>query len=224
VTTKSRVIGAVTIGCALCVGVATLGMSVSASPLRVRAAVGRAGTNDRSRSLTLRQTETLVRRRYGVFRRAAHSAAATSPEPTIPTPLQTDLESPSGPAAAPDLALATYLLSGTGDEVWAAPGAHGIVCEIIVGAAPAPTGASWSCHDASANELSVLDYATPSGNVQITFGMVPNGVASVQLTLADGSSESVPVANNFWSLGGGTVLSGQFTPTGSSASQSVVVP
>lgn len=117
----------------------------------------------------------------------------------------------TGPAAARTLpinidAARQALVTTEGLQVVAAPGTDGEVCAMPVipvsgGSATKPTSeAAPSCTDAgdfNANGVSTTLGSPPSVWVA---GLVPDGVTSVTLTLADGSVENGPVTNNAFAI------------------------
>lgn len=96
-----------------------------------------------------------------------------------------------------DLSEVVGVPEGSVGEVWTVPGANG-ACELLVSSLAGSGGsvASYTCFStATADAGRALAFTAVDGKTY-TWGLVPNGNATVNVNAVDGTSTRVPVSNN----------------------------
>lgn len=125
---------------------------------------------------------------------SAHNASAAVTTQSFPSHIA-QVMTHTHPGLDPSAAV----FAGGADPTWVVPG----TTEVCLIYGPMPEGGYGGVCDtiaAAAHGLAV--YTEGAGHDPIVIGLVPNGNTSVQVTNADGSKESVPVANNVYEIVG----------------------
>lgn len=130
-------------------------------------------------------------------KQAGHRASAADSIPPLPAAVV------EGMAHEPGLDTSAAVFAGGTYPAWVVPGTNE-VCLIhgAIGPRGVPGGV---CSSIGAVEQRGLAVTTESATgAAVVLGLVPNGNSSVNVTNANGSTESVPVANNVYEITSGT--------------------
>jgi hypothetical protein len=144
-----------------------------------------------------RPLPTVLVRNFRVFRPASRATARAASDPAG-----------QFPGVSPDLVSQWVLAVGDsvqitnnvpGLNLWLIPGSTGTCFMMTTKSNPLPVGGCGSNSRAVAGEQ-MMALESPAGypGGEVVIGLAPNGNTSVTLTRADGSTESVPVAQNVY--------------------------
>jgi hypothetical protein len=199
---RRRRVGAVAVVVAG-IGATGAGVALSSTGVPLRASPGLMPTPNTSHSPSVASA-------FAVFRKATVTRAA--------------IAFPALPSGVPrpvivnkfglQLANTRYETVGTSVHVWLIPGSSGACMLWQEALAPGVGGIGSVCTDQThvdAGLLNAQDEVTPGSTDKTLFGLVPDGNTQVAVTLADGTTTSVPVTDNF------------FATTGSAAAPSMTI-